>query len=99
MEIHFEIENRCLLKCIHCSSFATNEGMPLQYAEDDIIRFLDSFDEPAEIFLTGGEPLLYPDISSLIHRIQSETKDISIGMFTTGITESKGKAANISALP
>ena len=78
MEIHFEIENRCLLKCRHCSSYATDAGKNMEYSVDDILRFLNLFNEKTEkeIFLTGGEPLLHPQIVEIIKKIKKISKKV-----------------------
>lgn len=42
MEIHFEIENKCLLRCKHCSSYASEYGKQLKYTPEQMIDFLNS---------------------------------------------------------
>lgn len=85
MEIHFEIENRCLLGCNHCSSCATSNGCMKEYSIDNMVSFLNSLQGKKEVFLTGGEPLLYPEIDELLEQLNTEVKNIVLGMFTTGI--------------
>ena len=54
---------RCPLRCAHCSTASTMEG-----GEPDpghLLRFVDSFtvrDRPEVVLLTGGEPLLRPEL-------------------------------------
>ena len=69
MEIHFEIENKCLLKCRHCSSCASSCGQKMDYAVSDMVSFLNKLKGTKEIYLTGGEPLLYPEIVVLLKHL------------------------------
>ena len=76
MEIHFEIGDRCMLKCRHCSSMASEAGDVMKYSEQDMTRLLKSINGPKEVFLTGGEPLLYENLEALLEYLQEETEDI-----------------------
>lgn len=96
MEIHFEIGNRCLLKCRHCSSMASEFKKQKQYSDEDMIKLLKSIDGKKKVYLTGGEPLLYKDLDRLLNDMQMQISDISIGMFTTGIMWRAGEANAIS---
>lgn len=89
MEIHFEIGDRCMLKCRHCSSMASETGNIMKYSEQDMARLLKSINGPKEVFLTGGEPLLYENLKVLLKYLQEETEDIKLGLFTTGIIANK----------
>lgn len=86
MEIHFEIENKCMLQCIHCSSFASNNGKKMEYTAQEMIIFMKRIPEHKYVFLTGGEPLLYDGLKKLISELKT-VENIDIGLFTTGIIE------------
>ena len=96
MEIHFEIDDRCMLRCRHCSSMASEFGNTMKYSEQYMIRLLKNIKERKEVFLTGGEPLLYENLESLLKHLQTEIEDIRLGLFTTGIIVNK--TGNISAI-
>lgn len=83
-ELQFEIENNCLLNCIHCSSAGTRKTPKRLYADEDILRILPIFKGPLHVFFTGGEPLLYDRIIPLIKRISELRPNITIGLYTTG---------------
>lgn len=85
MEIHFEIGDRCLLKCRHCSSMASEYGDKMKYSEQHMIELLNSIKERKEVFLTGGEPLLYTNLEGLLKNLKTEITNIELGLFTTGI--------------
>lgn len=95
MEIHFEIENRCLLNCRHCSSMASELKGRMEYSEQDMIKLLKCIEEEKEVFLTGGEPLLYTNLDRLLNALQIQIPNINLGMFTTGIILDSGKAKAI----
>lgn len=96
MEIHFEIDNRCLLNCRHCSSLASETGVEMQYSEETMCDFLKSIQEKKEVFLTGGEPLLYPRLEKLLKRLNDEVENLTLGLFTTGIVMDSLKQNSIS---
>lgn len=96
MEIHFEIENQCLLRCRHCSSMASKSKGKMKYSEQDMIRLLKGIDGEKDVFLTGGEPLLYTNLAGLLNDLQTRVPDINLGMFTTGIILGEGKVRAIS---
>lgn len=87
MEIHFEIENRCLLKCRHCSSYANSNGFPMEYSVDDMMRFLSKVEGEKNILLTGGEPLLHPKLEEILYTLNTRLSGVELGLFTTGIME------------
>ena len=83
-ELQFEIENKCLLNCIHCSSLDTRIAGKRTYTDEDLLQFLKVFDGKAHIYFTGGEPLLYKDLLSLCNAITFANPNFSIGLYTTG---------------
>ncbi|MBW9159711.1 4Fe-4S cluster-binding domain-containing protein [Clostridium tagluense] len=61
-EIYFEIENKCLLSCKHCSSSSLKDSKQQSYKLEDIKSFINVLDDQLHVYLTGGEPLLNRDI-------------------------------------
>lgn len=96
MEIHFEIENRCMLLCRHCSSNAQINGGRMQYSVENIISLLKKTSSNGVIFFTGGEPLLCEDFLDILYQIKRELPDTILGMFTTGIVGNKGQILSVS---
>lgn len=96
MEIHFEIDNRCLLNCRHCSSMASKTGDKMQYSEEILSEFLKNIQEEKEVFLTGGEPLLYPGLDTLLKKLKDENTNLTLGLFTTGIMMESSRPSAIS---
>ena len=85
--LFWECTTRCQLSCRHCGSdcggFSREKDMPLE----DFIRALDTLpreDRPDgfTVVLTGGEPLLRPDIDAVGRALQQ--RGIPWGMVTNG---------------
>lgn len=87
-ELHFELEPDCILTCKHCSSQAIKQEV-LQYDREDVLRLVKAVN-PLEIYFTGGEPLLFPDLLPLFSEISSQFPKCSLGLFTTGIIQNDG---------
>ncbi|MEV4558129.1 radical SAM protein [Kitasatospora sp. NPDC049285] len=59
------LTRRCPLSCAHCSTSSTTTGE--EPRAQDLLRFVGSFtpaDRPEVLMLTGGEPLLLPDLAA-----------------------------------
>ncbi len=62
--VAWEITRNCNLSCVHCRASATNGPYKDELNTATCFRLLDQIAEvaPAIVILTGGEPLLRPDI-------------------------------------
>lgn len=89
IELHLEISSGCLLNCIHCSSSWVSAESCTSVS---VLNSLDSFlstappDCELSICLTGGDPLLCPDLEDVLRRCASCTQVRSLGLFTSGCT-------------
>lgn len=83
-ELQFEIENACLLDCVHCSSVDMRHNAGIAYTSDELIRFVSAFSGETHIYFTGGEPLLFPDLLPVCQKIKETVANTSIGLYTTG---------------
>ena len=75
---------RCNLNCKHCYSLSTDVDFPGELSTDEVFRVMDdlkSFGVPV-LILSGGEPLLRPDIFEISRR----AKDMGfyVGLSTNG---------------
>lgn len=95
MEIHFEIENKCLLSCRHCSSGASLAGIEFDYSMEQMIDFLSTISGEKLVFLTGGEPLLNRNFENLLLSIK-KAGNASAGIFTSGVVDDNGKMQAVS---
>ncbi|MHC1631733.1 MAG: radical SAM protein [Methanotrichaceae archaeon] len=81
--IAWEVTGACNLKCRYCRASATENPDPNELTTEEAIEFIDSvaFLSPM-IILSGGEPLLRPDIFTLAeHAVE---KDIRVALATNG---------------
>ncbi|MEO9237746.1 MAG: radical SAM protein [Jatrophihabitantaceae bacterium] len=80
--LFLSLTRRCPLTCAHCS---TNSMMSSEEHDEEIFRrFVDTFteaDHPEMVWLTGGEPLLRPqlvlDLVNACHRVGSKVAIIT----------------------
>jgi MoaA/NifB/PqqE/SkfB family radical SAM enzyme len=86
--VTYYVTTACNLNCIYCEDFGAQRNghaaAPLPLVEalkllDIIRRSVDS------LILTGGEPLLYPDIVELVNRARRELNFRQITLLTNGL--------------
>lgn len=87
-QVSFEITNRCNLKCKHCcndSSAEAGGGLSKQEIFDlvDDLKGINA----TSIYLTGGEPTVFPDFVEVIGYIRS--RNIDLVMATNGFDLAK----------
>lgn len=95
-EIHFEIENKCILNCKHCSSVIIREEQKRKFEFEDIKNLLNKIPEVETVFLTGGEPILSNDFMNILTSIHLHFPKIKIGVFTSGILKNQNKVSCIN---
>src|SRR5690242_6955156 len=64
---------RCNLTCKHCYSISADKDFPGELSTDEVYRVMDdlkAFRVPA-LILSGGEPLLRPDIDDISRRAKA----------------------------
>ena len=83
-ELQFEIENACLLDCVHCSSADMRRNGLRRYSDEDLLKFISLFMGKTHIYFTGGEPLLYENLLNLCTQIVTKNEHAEIGLYTTG---------------
>ena len=66
----WNLVRRCNLTCKHCYSISADKDFPGELSTDEVFGVMDdlkSFRVPV-LILSGGEPLLRPDIFDISHR-------------------------------
>lgn len=64
---------RCNLTCKHCYSISADRDFPGELSTEEVFRVMDdlkAFRVPV-LILSGGEPLLRPDIFTIAHRAKA----------------------------
>jgi radical SAM protein with 4Fe4S-binding SPASM domain len=85
-ELYVELSNYCLLECLHCSSLASPQGNT--FIDISFMQKLLTEGKKLgadNLFLSGGEPLLYPEIWDLLDfAIKLEYK---IRIYSSGVID------------
>lgn len=95
-ELFLEITNRCLQKCIHCSSMTScksNDKLNLSIIRNLIETVLPYGLE--RVCISGGEPFLHEEFIPIIDYLTNKHLDVSI--YTCGVY--CGKDGNLTFIP
>jgi MoaA/NifB/PqqE/SkfB family radical SAM enzyme len=87
--IQWHITDLCNLRCKHCyqDDFSRNGDLDwagLQKVSDSILTTMREWDRRACINLTGGEPLLKPELFPLLTRLDQDPRVSELGIITNG---------------
>ena len=95
MELDLHITNKCNLYCKHCIYESNDKEVPDMSLNtvDSIIPSIKTL-EIGEVHLTGGEPLLHPDIYEIIDRLNGA--GLSVRLQTNGYAVDEGTAKKLS---
>lgn len=94
-DISFEITQRCLNHCIHCSS-CSNSLCKQHIDYETICKTIDDMPKIGvkRVCLSGGEPFLHQDLKNIVSYIKKLNMEVNI--YSSGIIEADGKIAYIS---
>jgi heme b synthase len=87
--VAWEITRRCNLFCAHCRAAAADEEYEGELSTEEAFRLVDQIAEVAKpiLILTGGEPLMRPDIFEIGKYAHSKEFRVVIGTNGTLVTE------------
>ncbi len=88
--IQWHITNSCNLRCKHCyqddfSREADLDGSGLRTVSNNVLAALKAWDRTACIHLTGGEPLLKPELFLLLDYLDQQPAIEELGIITNGL--------------
>ena len=88
--IQWHITNLCNLRCMHCyqENFSKSndlDGSGLKKISDNIQQTTEKWDKTACIHLTGGEPLLKPELFPLLEDLGQKPFVEELGLITNGL--------------
>ncbi len=88
--IQWHITNLCNLRCKHCyqDDFSKKNDLDwqgLQRISDNLLATLEEWDNTACIHLTGGEPLLKPELLFLLDDLDRRSGVEELGIITNGL--------------
>lgn len=83
-----EITNSCNMKCKHCMNWSTKDAIE-GFGREKIFKLIDELYEnkTEEIYISGGEPLLYPYIDDAI--LHANSLGIKITLATNALEIAK----------
>jgi PqqA peptide cyclase len=92
-----ELTYRCPLRCVYCSNPLDWARHDDALATDDWIRVFREAEElgVVQLNLTGGEPLLRPDLEALVE--EAERLDLYTNLITSGIPLARERLAGLKA--
>lgn len=93
-DISFEITQRCLNNCVHCSS--CSNSVCKQYIDyETICRTIDDMPQIGvnRVCLSGGEPFLHKDLKNIVDYIKQLGMEVNI--YSSGIIEVDGVITHI----
>lgn len=84
-ELQIEIENKCYLDCLHCSSDTMRRSAVPPIDTDSLSHFLQLFDCPVHVYYSGGEPLANPNLLTFLRIVKDASEHNKVGLHTCGI--------------
>jgi len=102
--IQWHITNVCNLRCMHCyqEDFSKSKDLDwsrLQEVSDNILATLKEWNRAACIHLTGGEPLLKPELFSLLDYLGQKSMVEELGIITNGLVFDQEVVKRLSTFP
>ncbi len=102
--IQWHITNLCNLHCKHCyqDNFSTRGDLDFQdlkRVSDNFLLTLEEWDRTACIHLTGGEPLLKPELFTLLEYLNQRSGVEELGIITNGLLINQEVANQLSRFP
>jgi radical SAM protein with 4Fe4S-binding SPASM domain len=102
--IQWHITNQCNLRCRHCyqADFSAKEdlnGEGLKKIAENIVSALRSWGDKGCIHLTGGEPLLKPELLFLLEYLGQLPEVEELGIITNGLLLNDEILDRLAAVP
>ena len=94
----WNLVRRCNLTCKHCYSISADKDFPGELSTEEVYRVMDdlkSFRVPV-LVLSGGEPLLRPDIYDISRR--AKAMGFYVGLSTNGTLIDESNIARIAGI-
>jgi radical SAM protein with 4Fe4S-binding SPASM domain len=102
--IQWHITNLCNLRCQHCYQDDFSKRNDLDWAGlrkicDNLLDTMRVWDKTACIHLTGGEPLLKPELFPLLSHLDQQSMIDELGIITNGLLVDPEMMRRLSDLP
>jgi radical SAM protein with 4Fe4S-binding SPASM domain len=102
--IQWHITNLCNLRCQHCYQDDFSKKNDLNWAGlrrvcDNLLNTMREWDKTACIHLTGGEPLLKPELFTLLSHLNQQSRVEELGIITNGLSIDREMLRKFSGFP
>ena len=102
--IQWHITNLCNLRCRHCYQDDFSKKNDLDWAGlkkvcDNLLNTMKVWDKTACIHLTGGEPLLKPELFPLLNHLNQQSMVEELGIITNGLPIDREMMRRLSDFP
>jgi radical SAM protein with 4Fe4S-binding SPASM domain len=99
--VQWHITNLCNLRCRHCyqddfSHKGDLDWLQLKQISDNILCTLKNWGRAACIHLTGGEPLLKPELLQLLEELDRSPEVHELGIITNGVLLDRKRVEELS---
>ena len=99
--IQWHITNLCNLHCEHCyqDDFSTKGDLDwsgLRKISDNLLHTIEEWDQKACIHVTGGEPLLKPELLPLLDHLDQQSVVEELGIITNGLLVDRERMRRLS---
>jgi len=85
--LFLEITKKCNLNCLHCGSDCSKETYSAELTSDSWLKIIDyfknTFSNNIVFVITGGEPLMHPDLIEIVSHINNQK--MRWGMVSNGM--------------
>lgn len=94
-DVSIEIIQKCMNRCIHCSSCSTEDSTAMLDLDTmrRVIRGLQEL-QIERVCLSGGEPFLHPNLAEIVSEIAGH--GMTVDIYSCGVREGAGRAEPLS---
>lgn len=102
--IQWHITNKCLWRCRHCYQDEFSSTQDLSWPEllkicANLLAGLRKNEQEACLNITGGEPLLKPELWPLLEHLSGQPEIAELGIITNGLLLNKEIIARLASFP
>lgn len=92
LRVHLAVTNECQMRCRHCSQ-DSRDPLPNELSLEELGQLFEDMAEmgTCQLAVGGGEPLLRPDLLSIVQRAHHAGLSVSLSTTATGVNRTQLK--------